>query len=166
MPDIMRLAEELSEEGGELVALLRTLDVQDWNRSTPAPGWDVSAQVAHLALVEARALASVTDPEAFIGVRSRDVSEGLLKSETESYRVFAPDRLLGIFLDVRARFLQAVEEAEPGTRITWYGPDMSVASMVTARLMETWAHGQDIRDAFGLPPCVSGRLRHIARLGV
>ena len=31
----------------------------------------------------------------------------------------------------------------------WYGPSMSARSFVTARLMETWAHGMDVADALG-----------------
>jgi uncharacterized protein (TIGR03084 family) len=52
-----------------------------------------------------------------------------------------------------------------GTRVPWYGPPMSVASQLTARLMETWAHGQDIADALGAPPVASERLRHVVFLG-
>jgi uncharacterized protein (TIGR03084 family) len=46
---------------------------------------------------------------------------------------------------------------------------MGAKSFLTARLMETWAHGQDIVDAVGdaievrRPP--TDRLRHIAQLG-
>jgi uncharacterized protein (TIGR03084 family) len=43
---------------------------------------------------------------------------------------------------------------------------MSVASSVTARLMETWAHGQDVFDALGETRRPTSRLRHIAHLGV
>ncbi len=43
---------------------------------------------------------------------------------------------------------------------------MSVASSVTARLMETWAHGQDVLDALRLRRRPTDRLRHIAHLGV
>ncbi len=32
--------------------------------------------------------------------------------------------------------------------------------------METWAHGQDVADALGVPREPTGRLRHIAHLGV
>ncbi|MGG7612927.1 maleylpyruvate isomerase family mycothiol-dependent enzyme, partial [Streptomyces sp. ZG43] len=53
----------------------------------------------------------------------------------------------------------------PGTRAPWYGPPMSVPSMATARLMETWAHGQDVADALGVRREPTARLRHIARLG-
>jgi uncharacterized protein (TIGR03084 family) len=43
---------------------------------------------------------------------------------------------------------------------------MSLASFVTARLMETWAHGQDVADALGHEPVVSDRLRHVCHIGV
>ncbi|MGY5537234.1 maleylpyruvate isomerase N-terminal domain-containing protein, partial [Streptomyces sp. A3] len=43
----------------------------------------------------------------------------------------------------------ALRAAAPGTRVPWYGPPMSVPSIATARLMETWAHGQDVADALG-----------------
>ena len=43
---------------------------------------------------------------------------------------------------------------------------MSAMSFVTARLMEVWAHGQDVRDALGVAPAVSARLRHVAHIGV
>ncbi|NEC84228.1 TIGR03084 family protein, partial [Streptomyces sp. SID7958] len=53
-----------------------------------------------------------------------------------------------------------------GVRVPWYGPPMSAASMATARLMETWAHGLDVADALGVERAPTARLRHIARLGV
>ena len=43
---------------------------------------------------------------------------------------------------------------------------MSITSALTARLMETWAHGQDVADAVAAPRVPTDRLRHIAHLGV
>jgi len=57
-------------------------------------------------------------------------------------------------------------ERDPRDRAPWYGPDMSIASMATARLMETWAHGQDVADALGVTREPTKRLRHVAHLGV
>ncbi len=42
---------------------------------------------------------------------------------------------------------------------------MGSKSFLTARLMEVWAHGQDIVDAAGATRPASDRLRHIAQLG-
>ena len=43
---------------------------------------------------------------------------------------------------------------------------MSAMSHATARLMETWAHGQDVLDALQLERPPTTRLRHVAHLGV
>jgi uncharacterized protein (TIGR03084 family) len=48
----------------------------------------------------------------------------------------------------------------------WYGPPMAARSFITARLMETWAHGQDIVDTFGVDRVATDRLRHVAHIGV
>ncbi|PVE08125.1 TIGR03084 family metal-binding protein, partial [Streptomyces scopuliridis] len=68
--------------------------------------------------------------------------------------------------DGRARLHLALRGAPPGARFPWYGPPMSAASMATARLMETWAHGQDIADALGVRREPTARLRHVAWIGV
>lgn len=54
----------------------------------------------------------------------------------------------------------------PKERIPWFGPDMSTRSFATARLMETWSHGQDVADAVGAPWLPTDRLRHVAHIGV
>ena len=43
---------------------------------------------------------------------------------------------------------------------------MSAASSLTARIMETWAHTQDIADALGVTREPTDRLRHVAHIGV
>ena len=40
--------------------------------------------------------------------------------------------------------------ADPKARLKWAGPDMSARSSITARLMETWAHGQEVYDHLGV----------------
>jgi uncharacterized protein (TIGR03084 family) len=43
---------------------------------------------------------------------------------------------------------------------------MGARSFITARLMETWAHGQDVVDALGAHREPTDRLRHVAHIGV
>jgi uncharacterized protein (TIGR03084 family) len=62
--------------------------------------------------------------------------------------------------------LDVFSSLDPGERLPWYGPPMSAMSFATARLMETWAHGQDVRDTLGLAPLATERLRHVAHIGV
>lgn len=55
---------------------------------------------------------------------------------------------------------------DPRQRVQWAGPDMSARSSITARLMETWAHGQEVYDALGAERLDADRIRNIAVLGV
>ena len=65
-----------------------------------------------------------------------------------------------------AGMMRELSVADPTARVPWYGPPMGVMSFVSARLMETWAHGQDIADALGAQRAPTDRLRHVAHLGV
>ena len=68
--------------------------------------------------------------------------------------------------DDRRRLIDVASTLDPSTRVPWYGPAMAARSFITARLMETWAHGQDVADALGGVRQPSARLRHVAHLGV
>ncbi|MGI9246941.1 MAG: maleylpyruvate isomerase family mycothiol-dependent enzyme, partial [Steroidobacteraceae bacterium] len=54
----------------------------------------------------------------------------------------------------------------PDQRFAWAGPDMSARSFMSARQMETWAHGQAVYDLLGLERQDSDRLRNVAVMGV
>jgi uncharacterized protein (TIGR03084 family) len=60
----------------------------------------------------------------------------------------------------------ALADVPQGRKLPWFGPPMSAMSMATARLMETWAHGQDVADALGVDRPWTAWLRHVAHLGV
>jgi uncharacterized protein (TIGR03084 family) len=55
---------------------------------------------------------------------------------------------------------------EPTQRVPWFGPDMSAPAALTARIMETWAHGQDVADALGVTRVPTRALRQVAHICV
>ena len=57
-------------------------------------------------------------------------------------------------------------EADPKARVKWAGPEMSVRSSISARLMETWAHGQAVYDLLGQACVPTDRLKNIVVMGV
>jgi uncharacterized protein (TIGR03084 family) len=161
-------AAALEAEERALDDIVASLDVSGWSRATPAQGWNVRDQIAHLAVSEEWAALAASDPEGFAHFLEGVIGDvGAFGAETEA-RMRAHDgpNTLEWWRDRRAATLTAVRALPEGTRIPWFGPPMGARSFLTARLMETWAHGQDVRDAFGLEPSVSGRLRDIAHLGV
>ncbi|MGW1254502.1 TIGR03084 family metal-binding protein [Streptomyces sp. NPDC002513] len=168
MSDASSVIDDLGRESEELDRLVAESGEDRWALATPAPGWTVAHQIAHLAWTDRAALLSVTDAEGF----ATEVEKALGAPDTwvdEAAREGAalpPARLLAEWRSGRTALDQALRRAPRGTRFPWYGPPMSAASMATARLMETWAHGQDIAEALGVVRAPTDRLRHVARIGV
>jgi len=163
-----QLTGDLAAESADLADVLRRLTPADWDRDTPAGGWTIRDQVTHLAFFDDAVLLSLADGDAFEAQRSELTALGERFPDEIAARNrhrSGPD-CLGWFLRSRSDLLVAYRVADPRQRLPWYGPDMGLASSVTARLMETWAHGQDIIDALGGRRPPTRRLRHIADLGV
>lgn len=159
------LAADLAAEASDLLPVLARAD---WNAATPAEGWTVRDQVTHLAFFDDAAALSLRDPAGFAKQRAEQVALGgsFPDSLAERYRHLPGEEVLAWLTKSRAALVAAYRAADPAARLPWYGPDMSVPSSVTARIMETWAHGQDVRDTVGVATPVTSRLRHIANLGV
>ncbi|WP_049576727.1 TIGR03084 family metal-binding protein [Nocardiopsis sp. SBT366] len=168
MVDTAALVEDLRAEQEELAALLRGTDPADWARPTPSPGWSITDQVAHLAFFDESALTAVTDPERFAAMLEAAMAdpEGYVDTAAAPLAALAPDALLGRWCAASEALRSALLDAPAGTRVPWFGPPMSVPSKATARLMETWAHGQDVVDALGTTREPTGRLRHIVHLAL
>jgi uncharacterized protein (TIGR03084 family) len=153
---IDELLADLRDESDALDALVADAD---WSRPTPAPGWTIGHQVAHLHWTDRVALLAARDPAAFaelVGTATPDLVD----------RGAAEPVTLAGWRAGRAELAAALRAVPPGTKVPWFGPPMSPVSMATARLMETWAHGQDVADALGVVRAPTRRLRHVAHLAI
>jgi uncharacterized protein (TIGR03084 family) len=162
-----RLLADLAAESAALDDVLTGLTDAQWQLPTPAVGWTIAHQVAHLAWTDDVALLAVTDPAAFAAhVAGNSDDAGDAADRGAAAGAGDPSGLLRRWRASRQGLAAALAAAPDGARLPWFGPSMSVTSMATARLMETWAHGVDVRDALGLPIEESPRLDHVAHLGV
>ncbi|MGY1687748.1 TIGR03084 family metal-binding protein [Geodermatophilus sp. SYSU D00867] len=167
-PLLQALVDDLDAESADLDARVAPLDDAAWLTPTPAAGWDVRDTVNHLRFFDRDALLAVTDPAGFaalvagLGEGAGDYVERL----TREGRADPPADVLAAWRSGRAALAAALRAADPGVRVPWFGPPMSPASFVTARLMETWAHGQDVVDALGQTREPTARLRSVAEIGV
>ncbi|MFJ3926221.1 TIGR03084 family metal-binding protein [Streptomyces sp. NPDC090022] len=159
---------DLRAEGHELDLLVRELPPAAWAKDTPAPGWTVAHQIAHLAWTDRAALLAVTDAEGFGAMVAEALAapDSFVDDGADEGAVLPPAELLALWRTGRDSLDAALAAASPDTRFPWYGPPMKAASMASARLMETWAHGQDVADALGVRRVPTARLRHVARIGV
>jgi uncharacterized protein (TIGR03084 family) len=165
--DVASLLADLDRESDDLDGLVAPLSVEDWRRPTPASGWTIADQIAHLAWTDDIAACAAADADAFAAALA-ELSDGTASVDSIAAAAAArpPAELLAWWRDRRDRLAAALLAVPPGARIPWFGPPMGAASMATARLMETWAHGQDVADALGVDRPPTARLRHVAHMGV
>jgi uncharacterized protein (TIGR03084 family) len=157
------LRADLAAEHADLDRLVAPLSETGWSVLTPADGWSVRDTILHLALTDHVAALAASDPAGFEAYRRvRQAGEDRFQAN----RNLPAETLLELWRANRERLLEALGQVDARARITWFGPPMSAMSHATARLMETWAHGQDIVDALGLERPATTRLKHIAHLGV
>ena len=161
---------DLGAEHEALAAVLVECDEEAWDTPTPAEGWTVRDQVSHLAYFDEKAVLAHADPDAFAAELDALLATGdLLALERERLavgRAMTGVDLLSWWTEVNTRLRTTYSGLDPSTRVLWYGPAMGARSKITARIMETWAHGQDVRDALGIDTIPTGRLRHVCHIGV
>jgi len=162
---------DLRAECAELAALCGGLAPAQWRVAGAFYGWSAWDEIAHLCYFDEAGLLAATDAGAFAR-DTRALAGRLARGEEisaiarERYGHLDGAALLAHWTPLSARLADALAALDPRARLPWYGPDMSARSFATARLMETWAHGQDVWDVAGRIRPATPRLRHIAHLGV
>ena len=161
-----KICKDLKDEYESLDAIVAGLDEVGWETKTYFFDWTVKDEIAHIAFFDGTARLSATDPEAF-----NEHVKALFSGKVEAMdqlnvlkKMAIPD-LLQYWREERTAMVQSLSRLGPKDRLPWYGPSMSAVSFATARLMETWAHGQDVVDALVLSRPATDRLYHISHLG-
>jgi len=167
--DLNAIIDDLDAEQAALRAVLGALPVSDWDKPTHAVGWSVRDQVSHLAYFdEAATRAMLVGHDGFVA----EVQEVLQSGGDMEARYLTRGRemssadLLDWWRTASQALIATARKVDPSARVPWYGPAMSAASFITARLMETWAHGLDIVDVVDGDRPDSDRLRHVAFIGM
>src|SRR5207244_3355296 len=147
--------------------LVADLDENQWSQPTPAAGWDVRDQVSHLAHTEELAYDTVTGGPRSLNSEAARYTRGedLTEAGCDRGRAMKPPDVLAWGAGVAERNRAVLRPLHADDRVPW-GLGMSAPAFVTARLMEHWAHGLDIRAAVGAPAPDTPRLRHVAWIGV
>jgi len=157
---------DLAAEGDRLEQLVAGLDDDGWRTPTPAAGWDVATQVAHLAWTDEVAEAAATDKERWDGYVLEAINDPTGYVDACALEIGRDPELLERWRRARTQLAAALTAYPHGERMPWFGPPMSATSMATARLMETWAHSLDVHEALGASVEDTDAIRHVAHLGV
>ncbi|MET0909980.1 MAG: TIGR03084 family metal-binding protein [Ilumatobacteraceae bacterium] len=161
------ICDDAAAEHAVLDGLVGTLAADDWDRATPAEGWSIRDQISHLWFFDQRASMAMADPPRFEADKAVLLGAGrVTDASVDIGRSMSSEALLAAWRDDRRRMLEVARTIDPSVRVPWYGPAMGARSFITARLMETWAHGQDVADALGVTRAPTPRLKHVAHIGV
>jgi enediyne biosynthesis protein E11 len=158
----------LNDDCDALDEILAGLSRGDWNLQTPAPGWTISHQVAHLAATFQLAGLAAADPEAFKALlttldRSFDVN--VLRA-LKRYLDDPPDVLFGRWQDERAFASKALAAAAEDQLLPWLVNPLPPAVLAMAGMMEVFAHGQDIADTVGVQPVRTDRIQLLVEFAI
>ena len=166
-----KICSDLKAQYQELDDLVTELDEKQWHLKTPFFNWTIFDEVAHIAFFDHESLLAIEKPVQF-KKRAKNILEIVHSGDNWPERfnpmlgIKEPNELLDYWRTIRVRLTDRLKLMAPNNRLMWYGPDMNAHSFATARLMETWAHAQDIFDTLRIKRQNCARLRHVAHIGV
>lgn len=164
----MQQADDFRAESEALFSLLDVSDPEGFDAPTQFKSWTINAVLQHLHFWNIMAGLQITDEGEL-----RDRLDKVLAHKTgmrDFERTFFDDLsgrpLLDAWIADARDTADVFAKADPKARLKWAGPDMSARSSITARLMETWAHGQEVYDHLGVVRKNEDRIQNIVVLGV
>jgi uncharacterized protein (TIGR03084 family) len=159
---------DLAAEGKAVDDLVAGLEPAAWATPTPAPGWTVAHQVAHLAATFRLAALAATDATAFENLAahlSPDFDANVRHAMADYLRA-EPAELLRRWRAERAGAEQALDALPPEQMVSWLVRPLPAAVLAAAGMMELFGHGQDIADGLGVRREYTDRIRHLVAFAV
>lgn len=165
----MEQAAAFREESDSLANLLKTNPDLDWDKPTQFKGWTTNDVIVHLHFWNRAADLALTDQDAFTDLIAKLMqnleSGGLREFENQAVGERGDD----LFAQWQSFYQEMAErwsDVDPKKRLKWAGPDMSARSSMTARQMETWAHGHEVFDLAGKIRKESDRIKNVVIMGI
>jgi uncharacterized protein (TIGR03084 family) len=158
---------DLAIEGDAVDGLLEGFTDEQWALPTPAPGWTIAHQIAHLAATFRIAGLAASDPETFTAVMSQlspDFDANVAHAMS-AYLNDPPEVLRARWRTERDTAVKALTALAPDAIVPWLVRPLPAAVLAAAGMMELFAHGQDVADTLGVPRPATPRLRHLVGFG-
>lgn len=155
---------DLTADGEEIEQLLAGLPAEAWATPTPAEGWTVAHQVAHLAATIRLAALAASDAAGFEALKARlsaDFQRNVDAAMAPNLLLKPPD-LLARFHEDRVAAEKALAAVPDGELVPWLVRPLPASMLAAAGMMELFAHGQDIYDGLGLTRQYTDRVGHFA----
>ncbi|WP_394618806.1 TIGR03084 family metal-binding protein [Lentzea sp. JNUCC 0626] len=157
----------LKAEGEEVDRMVSSLSEQQWSLPTPAPGWTIAHQIAHLASTARMAGLAASDPAAFAGLVAGIGSDfdAAVEGALAPFLSLGPRKLLERWRAERQAAGGALSTVPAGQLVPWLVNPLPAPVLAAGGMMELFAHGQDIADALGVRREPTARLQHLCGFG-
>lgn len=168
MTELDVVLDDLTADGDQLDRLVADLDAYQWRLPTPAPGWTIADQIAHLTFIFRLAAMAATDPKTFAAMTAgaqRDF-DGAVNAALKAYQNDSPDTLLAKWRAERKAAVAGLAAVPAGQTVPWLVNPLPPVVLACAGIMEQFAHGQDIADTLGVTLERTDRLRHLVGFAV
>lgn len=159
---------DLNAEADDLDSMLSGLPAEQWATPTPAPGWTIAHQVAHLAATFRMAGFAAADPDGFTALTARlsNDFEANVNAALADYLADPPETLFKRWHAERTAAAKALAALDPSELVPWLVNPIPPAVLASAGMMEMFGHGQDIADALGVTRPRTDRLRYLVAFAV
>ena len=167
----MQQAYDYLAEANELATILQDRPDRIFAQTTLFKSWTINDVIGHLYMFDVAALKSLqstSEFEIFFSQITERLNRGMsiLESQYPYLKDLSGRRLFQKWNENSDELSAAYAKSDPKKRLRWVGPDMSAKSSITARQMETWAHGQEVFDTLGIIRPAHDRIKNICHLGV
>lgn len=168
MTGLQDVISALKADGDEVDAMVAGLDARRWALPTPAQGWTIAHQIAHLAATFRLAGLAAADPAAFAAVTSRlsDDFDANVAAAMAPFLAAPPDGLLAAWRQERATAERALAAVPADQVVPWLVRPLPPAVLASAGMMELFGHGQDIADALGVQRRHTDRIKYLVAFAV
>lgn len=159
---------DLKTDGDELDNLVSGLTPEQWQLPTPAQGWTIAHQIAHLTATFQLATLAAADPKQFGAVASQlsDDFDANVNAAMAPFLALPTDELLRRFRGIRAAASAALAAVPDGQPVPWLVRPLPAPVLAAAGMMELFGHGQDVADALGVSRPATDRLGHLVFFAV
>ena len=168
---MLEQAIHFKEESDALYKLLINADKNSFKLKTQFKSWTINDVLYHLHVWNIAALLSLKNENKFKEFMQNFMEAVKSGNSAREYEKILSDNtegldLLNLWKETYEKISNEFAKSDPKKRVKWAGPDMSVRSSITARHMETWAHGQEIFDQLGFERIDTDRIKNIVVIGV
>ncbi|GII65128.1 wyosine base formation [Sphaerisporangium krabiense] len=168
MSELDEVLRALTDEGEELDRVVAGLDPSQWKLPTPAPGWTIADQIAHLTFIFGLARTAAEDAEAFkalVAGAEKDFN-GAVNAALGLFAGDSQETLIAKWRGERADVVTALAAVPAGQVVPWLVNPLPPVILACAGIMEQFAHGQDIYDALGVQRRYTDHIKHLVVFAV